>query len=80
MELDAVRTAERNIMTIEINRETRTFDVDRLTLTDVVKACALPERGIAVAVNNKVVARGDWGATELADGDCLTVIQAVCGG
>lgn len=40
----------------------------------------MPETGIAVAVNNKVVPRTQWDSVRLAEGDCVTVIRAVCGG
>lgn len=67
-------------MKIEINKKERTFDAASMTLAGVMAACGMPEKGIAVAVNNRVVRRGDWNNTYVADGDCLTVIQAVCGG
>lgn len=67
-------------MEIEINKQIRTFDADRLVLTDVIKACGFPDKGIAVAVNNRVIRRAEWNDTVVGNGDCLTVIQAVCGG
>ncbi len=67
-------------MTIEINRQQQTFDAATMTLADVISACGFPDKGIAAAVNNKVVSRKLWATTEIGDGDCLTVIRAVCGG
>lgn len=40
----------------------------------------LPSEGIAVAVNNRVVPRGEWGSTPVEEGMKITVIRAVCGG
>ncbi|MFN8422039.1 MAG: sulfur carrier protein ThiS [Anaerolineae bacterium] len=48
-----------------------------------VLACAGadPARpGIAVAVNDRVVPRAAWAATQLAPGDRVEVLQAVAGG
>jgi sulfur carrier protein len=36
--------------------------------------------GIAVAVNDDVVPRGDWAAWQLRDGDQVEVVTAVQGG
>jgi len=36
--------------------------------------------GVAVAVNDEVVPRGDWAARRLADGDVVEVVTAVQGG
>lgn len=49
-------------------------------LSDVLAAQGVPARGIAVAINNRVVRRDDWSVTRLSDGDSITVITAICGG
>ena len=51
-----------------------------MALMSVLEACDLPQKGIAVAINNKVVRKADWPLTTVKDGDSVTVIQAVCGG
>lgn len=38
------------------------------------------DRGVAVAVNNAVVPRSDWGSTTLAAGDTVEIITSVQGG
>lgn len=40
----------------------------------------LPDKGIAVAVNKKMVPRAEWASRVLAEGDEIIVIKAVCGG
>ena len=47
-----------------------------------VEASGAPpsRRGLAVAVDGEVVPRGEWGATALADGQRVEVLQAVQGG
>lgn len=67
-------------MEIKINNQIKTLDADCLVLTDVINACDFPDKGIAVAVNNTVIRRAKWNDTVVGNGDCLTVIQAVCGG
>ena len=45
-----------------------------------VAALALEIGLAAVAVNNRVVPRAEWGAHKLCEGDKLTVIRVACGG
>ena len=40
----------------------------------------VPEKGVATALNGRVVRRDLWSGTILKDGDTITVIRAVCGG
>ena len=41
---------------------------------------SLPERGVAVAVNGKMVPRELWEQTPLCEGQQIVVIKAACGG
>ena len=41
---------------------------------------ALPERGVAIAVNNKMIPRTEWNERILQPNDSLVVIKAACGG
>ncbi len=67
-------------MTLFVNNEpleapqppTLAATLDQLALT--------PLRGIAVAVNDMVVARPDWPACQLQEHDRLTIIRATQGG
>ena len=40
----------------------------------------LPRERLAVERNRRVVRKGDWAATELADGDTLEIVHFVGGG
>ncbi len=40
----------------------------------------LPEKGVAVAVNNDMVPRTEWENRILKEGDDIIIIKAVCGG
>ncbi|WP_297250076.1 sulfur carrier protein ThiS [uncultured Prevotella sp.] len=59
------------------NKET---DVLAESLLDLAKELSLPERGVAVAVNNRMIPRTDWQQTALKDDDNIVIIKAVCGG
>ena len=50
------------------------------TLADLVASLALPERGIALAVDGEVVHRGAWASTALADQARVEVVTAMQGG
>lgn len=65
-------------MNIRINdKET---EVGAKSLLELATELSLPEKGVAVAVNNKMVPRAQWGDTRLNNGDNVVIIKAVCGG
>lgn len=35
---------------------------------------------VAIALNNKVIARTEWGTTSLSEGDNVVIIKMACGG
>lgn len=59
------------------NKEVVSFST---TLSALLAELSIPEKGIAIAVNNKVLPRAEWGSQLLCDGDCIIIIRAVCGG
>ncbi len=40
----------------------------------------LPEKGVAVAVNNNMVPRGEWNGYEVKENDNIVILKAFCGG
>lgn len=66
-------------MNIRINGEERTTP-DGTTLDALVATLTTAPSGVAVAVNETVVPRGDWADTHLDDGDRVEVLTAVQGG
>lgn len=60
------------------NKETDVQQAE--SLLDLAKELSLPERGVAVAVNNRMIPRTDWQQTALKDDDNIVIIKAVCGG
>ncbi len=65
-------------MNIKINN--KETEVKATSLQELATEIALPEKGVAVAVNNRMVTRADWNHTAINDGDNIVVIKAVCGG
>lgn len=66
-------------MTITING--KPVDVaDDATLYDIISLQNLPDRGVAVAVDNRMVQRADWHATTLHPDAGILIIKAACGG
>ena len=50
------------------------------TLQQVAETLALPARGVAMAVNNRMVPRAEWLTRIICENDSLVVIKAACGG
>lgn len=59
------------------NKETQT---EAITIDALSKELNLPERGVAVALNNKMVPRIEWESTSLCEGANIVIIKAACGG
>jgi len=54
---------------------------ENATIQDFLKSQGLStKRGIAIAVNNFVIAKATWGETQLKEKDKITIIQATQGG
>lgn len=65
--------------TVSVNGESQEIPAD-LTLDALVASLTSAPSGIAAAVNETVVPRGQWAATRLAAGDRVEVLTAVQGG
>ena len=50
------------------------------SLAQVLEHLSLAGTGLAVAVNGQVIARSQWPAHALEDGDTVSVFQAIAGG
>lgn len=65
-------------MRIKINnKETQT---NAATIAQLAEEQHLPEKGVAVAVNNEMVARADWSSRIVREGDDIVILKAFCGG
>jgi len=50
------------------------------TLKELALQLELPEKGVAVAVSNKMVPRSEWDNFAITEGVSIIVIRASCGG
>lgn len=67
-------------MEITVNNQEITVD-SHLILSDYLASKELNEKqGIAVAVNERVIARNDWQSHELTENDRVLIIHATQGG
>lgn len=69
-----------NFMEITINQEKK--DIEQgLTLEELMESLGYgKQEGIAVAVNDEVVPKGEWGRDKLKEADRVTIITATQGG
>ncbi|MFD5622807.1 sulfur carrier protein ThiS [Streptomyces yangpuensis] len=66
-------------MTISVNGEPREVAAGT-TLDTVVADLTAATSGVAAALNETVVPRGQWPATPVGDGDRVEILTAVQGG
>ena len=66
-------------VSVYVNGEPRTVRAD-CALDALIATLTSAPRGIAAAVNEAVVPRGEWSATSLAEGDRIEILTAVQGG
>lgn len=65
-------------MNITIN--SKATNTQSENLAQLAAELDLPQKGVAVAVNNRMIPRTDWEATALAENDNVVIIKAACGG
>jgi sulfur carrier protein len=66
-------------LNVKVNGEPREFQPG-ITLDRLVATLTTAHSGVAAALNETVVPRGQWPATALRDGDRVEVLTAVQGG
>ncbi len=65
-------------MEILINNEKK--QTEAVNVIELAAELQLPERGVAIAINNSIVTRDKWEATRISEGDNVTIIKAAFGG
>lgn len=65
-------------MTITINN--KQTETEATNLSQLAQELALPERGVAIAIANKMVPRAEWENAILQEGASVVIIKAACGG
>lgn len=59
------------------NKETET---GAATLLQLAAELNLPDKGVAVAVNNRMIPRTEWEVFTLEEGASVVIVRAACGG
>lgn len=50
------------------------------TLLQLIEELALPTKGVAAAIDNRMVPRQEWSTCTLHEGAEIVIIKAACGG
>lgn len=51
-----------------------------ISVDGLASLLGLPQGGVAIAVNNRIVKRDEWRDTLLKENDSVIIIKAACGG
>ena len=66
------------VMNVQINNQDR--QTEARNLQDLAIELQLPQKGVAVAIDNQMIPRGSWAQTALQEGARIVIIKASCGG
>lgn len=65
-------------MNVTVNN--KPVETSASTLKELAVQLELPEKGVAIAVSNKMVPRSEWDNFAITEGVSIIVIRASCGG
>lgn len=65
-------------MKVTINN--KTTETQAANVKQLAEELKLADRGVAIAISNKMVPRTDWENTPVTEGADIVVIKAFCGG
>ena len=65
-------------MKISINNEQH--ETQAVSLAELASQLQLPQKGVAIAIDNQLKPRVSWGNVLLQEGVRVTIIKAACGG
>lgn len=65
-------------MNVQINNQDH--QTEARNLQDLAIELQLPQKGVAVAIDNQMIPRGNWAQTALQEGVRIVIIKAACGG
>lgn len=65
-------------MKLTVNQQS--IETEAKNLEELVAELNLPNQGVAVAVDNRLVKRNEWVGYALTDDAKITIIKAACGG
>lgn len=65
---------------MKVNINNKASETQAQNLQELAAELALPEKGVAIAVSNKMKPRSEWANTPLQENDNIVIIKAACGG
>ncbi len=65
---------------MDIKLNNKKTSIASCTLQELAQEMSLPEKGIAVAINNQMIPRTEWINTPITEGADIVIIKAACGG
>lgn len=65
---------------MKVNVNQKPVETASTNLAQLITELQLPQTGVAVGVNNRMVTRADWDGYALSEGLNIVVIKAACGG
>lgn len=65
-------------MKIKVNNKETEFNGSNVS--DLAVQLELPEKGVAVAMNDEMIPRSEWNNTAITEGANVLIIRAACGG
>ena len=66
------------VMNVQINNQDH--QTEARNLQDLAIELQLPQKGVAVAIDNQMIPRGSWAQPALQEGARIVIIKAACGG
>lgn len=66
-------------MKVLVNNKEQEITSDT-SVSMLAQSLQLPEKGIAIAVNNRMVSCTEWDSFVLKENDNIVIIKAACGG
>lgn len=66
-------------MKIQVNNKEMELEA-AATVDELATRLQLPGKGVAIAVNNKMLPREGWAVRTLCENDSVVIIKAACGG
>lgn len=65
---------------MKVNINSESTDTQAANIKQLADELRLDAKGVAIAVDNRIVPRDQWEATLLAEGSDIVIVKAFCGG
>ena len=65
---------------MKVNINSESTDTQAANIQQLAAELRLDAKGVAIAVDNRIVPRDQWETTLLAEGSDIVIVKAFCGG